>query len=137
MPVWHLFLLRHYRSMPLFFYLSRDRYYGESNKRRNDFCVLNFVTLRCGILTLKTSDLFFRSFRFLRQNEAFSATEQNENTKSFLLFWGDIIFYSTTISTLSIASKSSSWASSKVSPLVMICPIRCGPTWNLCTSSPG
>ena len=36
-----------------------------------------FVTLRCGILTLKTSDSFFRSFRFLRQNEAFSATEQN------------------------------------------------------------
>ena len=38
---------------------------------------LDFVTLRCGILTLKTSDSFFRSFRFLRQNEAFSATEQN------------------------------------------------------------
>ena len=35
------------------------------------------MTLRCGILTLKTSDSFFRSFRFLRQNEAFSATEQN------------------------------------------------------------
>ena len=38
---------------------------------------LDFVTLRCGILTLKTSDSFFRSFRFLRQNEAFSTTEQN------------------------------------------------------------
>ena len=38
---------------------------------------MHFVTLRCGILTLKTSDSFFRSFRFLRQNEAFSATEQN------------------------------------------------------------
>ena len=36
------------------------------------------MTLRCGILTLKTSDSFFRSFRFLRQNEAFSATEQKQ-----------------------------------------------------------
>ena len=156
MPVWHLFLLRHYKSMLLFFYFriyflaliilegwflpfvfdKLRQVLRIEQKRRNDFCVLNFVTLRCGILTLKTSDLFFRSFRFLRQNEAFSATEQNENIKiipSFLL----IIFYSTTISTLSMASKSSFWASSKVSPLVMICPIRCGPTWNLCTSSPG
>ena len=47
---------------------------------------LDFVTLRCGILTLKTSDSFFRSFRFLRQNEAFSATEQNQTyNHSFFL----------------------------------------------------
>ena len=44
------------------------------------------MTLRCGILTLKTSDSFFRSFRFLRQNEAFSATEQNQTyNHSFFL----------------------------------------------------
>ena len=42
------------------------------------------MTLRCGILTLKTSDSFFRSFRFLRQNEAFSATEQNQTYKNSL-----------------------------------------------------
>ena len=47
---------------------------------------LNFVTLRYGILTLKTSDSFFRSFRFLRQNEAFSATEQNQTYKNSLSF---------------------------------------------------
>lgn len=45
--------------------------------------------------------------------------------------------YFTTISILSMALKSSSWAFSSVSPLVIICPIRCGPTWNLWTSSPG
>ncbi|MFR8934074.1 MAG: hypothetical protein ACLVH4_12965, partial [Lachnospira pectinoschiza] len=44
------------------------------------------VTLRCEILTLKTSDSFFRSFRFLRQNEAFSATEQNQTYKNSLFF---------------------------------------------------
>ena len=44
------------------------------------------MTLRCRILTLKTSDLFFRSFRFLRQNEAFSATEQNQTYKNSLFF---------------------------------------------------
>ena len=44
------------------------------------------MTLRCGILTLKTSDSFFRSFRFLRQNEAFSATEQNQTYKNSLFF---------------------------------------------------
>ena len=44
------------------------------------------MTLRCGILTLKTSDSFFRSFRFLRQNEAFSATEQNQTYKNSLSF---------------------------------------------------
>ena len=47
---------------------------------------LDFVTLRCGILTLNTSDSFFRSFRFLRQNEAFSATEQNQTYKNSLSF---------------------------------------------------
>ena len=46
-------------------------------KKKELLLVLHFVTLRCAILTLKTADLFFRSFRFLRQNEAFSATEQN------------------------------------------------------------
>ena len=46
-------------------------------KKKEWLQVLRFVTLRCGILTLKTSDSFFRSFRFLRQNETFSATEQN------------------------------------------------------------
>ena len=43
-----------------------------------------FVTLRYGILTLKTSDSFFRSFRFLRQNGAFSTTEQNQTYKNSL-----------------------------------------------------
>ena len=44
------------------------------------------VTLRYGILTLKTSDSFFRSFCFLRQNEMFSATEQNQmRNHSFFL----------------------------------------------------
>ena len=42
------------------------------------------MTLRCGILTLKTSDSFFRSFRFLRQNGAFSAMEQNQTYKNSL-----------------------------------------------------
>ena len=45
-----------------------------------------FVTLCCGILTLKTSDSFFRSFCFLRQNGAFSATEQNQIYKNSLFF---------------------------------------------------
>ena len=44
------------------------------------------MTLRCGILTLKTSDSFFRSFRFLRQNEAFSATEQNQTYNHSFFF---------------------------------------------------
>ena len=43
-----------------------------------------FVTLCCGILTLKTSDSFFRSFCFLRQNGAFSAMEQNQTYKNSL-----------------------------------------------------
>ena len=47
---------------------------------------LDFVTLRCGILTLKTSDSFLRSFRFLRQNEAFSATEQNQTYHNSFFF---------------------------------------------------
>ena len=47
---------------------------------------MHFVTLRCGILTLKTSDSFFRSFCFLRQNGAFSATEQNQTYKNSLFF---------------------------------------------------
>ena len=47
---------------------------------------MHFVTLRCGILTLKTPDSFFRSFRFLRQNGAFSATEQNQIYKNSLFF---------------------------------------------------
>ncbi len=42
------------------------------------------MTLRCEILTLKTSDSFFRSFCFLRQNEALSATEQNQTYKNSL-----------------------------------------------------
>ena len=45
-----------------------------------------FVTLCCGILTLKTSDSFFRSFCFLRQNEAFSATEQNQTYHNSFFF---------------------------------------------------
>ena len=45
---------------------------------------MHFVTLRCEILTLKTSDSFFRSFCFLRQNEALSATEQNQTYKNSL-----------------------------------------------------
>ena len=44
------------------------------------------MTLRCGILTLKTSDSFFRSFRFLRQNETFSATEQNQTYHNSFFF---------------------------------------------------
>ena len=44
------------------------------------------MTLRCGILTLKTSDSFFRSFRFLRQNETFSATEQNQTYNHSFFF---------------------------------------------------
>ena len=44
------------------------------------------MTLRCGILTLKTLDSFFRSFRFLRQNGAFGATEQNQTYKNSLFF---------------------------------------------------
>ena len=58
------------------------------------------MTLRCGILTLKTSDSFFRSFRFLRQNEAFSATEQNQTYNHSFFFrrlttiqWEDIPFW--------------------------------------------
>ena len=42
------------------------------------------MTLCCEILTLKTSDSFFRSFCFLRQNEALSATEQNQTYKNSL-----------------------------------------------------
>ena len=37
--------------------------------------LLNFVTLCCGILTIETSDCFFRSFCFTGQNGAFSTTE--------------------------------------------------------------
>ena len=51
-----------------------------------------FVTLCCGILTLKTSDSFFRSFCFLRQNGAFSATEQNQIYKNSLFLEGEIQF---------------------------------------------
>ena len=51
-----------------------------------------FVTLCCGILTLKTSDSFFRSFRFLRQNGAFSATEQNQIYKNSLFLEGEMQF---------------------------------------------
>ena len=53
---------------------------------------MHFVTLCCGILTLKTSDSFFRSFRFLRQNGAFSATEQNQIYKNSLFLEGEIQF---------------------------------------------
>ena len=53
---------------------------------------MHFVTLRCGILTLKTSDSFFRNFRFLRQNGAFSATEQNQIYKNSLFLEGEIQF---------------------------------------------
>ena len=53
-------------------------------KKREFLQVLHFVTLCCGILTLKTSDSFFRSFRFLRQNGAFSAMEQNQTYKNSL-----------------------------------------------------
>ena len=55
-------------------------------KKKEWLQVLRFVTLRCGILTLKTSDSFFRSFRFLRQNEAFSATEQNQTYNNSFSF---------------------------------------------------
>ena len=37
----------------------------------------HFVTLCCGILTIETSDCFFRSFCFIGQNGGFSTTEQN------------------------------------------------------------
>jgi len=40
--------------------------------------LLNFMTLCCGILTIETSDCFFRSFCFIGQNGAFSTTEQNQ-----------------------------------------------------------
>ena len=40
--------------------------------------LLNFVTLCCGILTIETSDCFFRSFCFIGQNGAFSTMEQNQ-----------------------------------------------------------
>ena len=53
---------------------------------------MHFVTLRCGILTLKTSDSFFRSFRFLRQNGAFRATEQNQIYKNSLFLEGEMQF---------------------------------------------
>ena len=53
---------------------------------------MHFVTLRCGILTLKTPDSFFRNFRFLRQNGAFSATEQNQIYKNSLFLEGEIQF---------------------------------------------
>ena len=53
---------------------------------------MHFVILRCGILTLKTPDSFFRSFRFLRQNGAFSATEQNQIYKNSLFLEGEIQF---------------------------------------------
>ena len=53
---------------------------------------MHFVTLRCGILTLKTPDSFFRSFCFLRQNGEFSATEQNQIYKSSLFLEGEIQF---------------------------------------------
>ena len=53
---------------------------------------MHFVTLRCGILTLKTSDSFFRSFRFLRQNGAFRTTEQNQIYKNSLFLEGEIQF---------------------------------------------
>ena len=39
---------------------------------------MDFVTLCCGILTIETSDCFFRSFCFIGQNGAFSTTEQNQ-----------------------------------------------------------
>ena len=40
--------------------------------------LLNFVTLCCGILTIETSDCFFRSFCTIGQNGTFSTTEQNQ-----------------------------------------------------------
>ena len=45
------------------------------------------MTLRCEILTLKTSHSFFRSFRFLRKYEAFSATEQNQTYHNSFFFF--------------------------------------------------
>ena len=57
---------------------------GNYGKEKRIFISIAFVTLCCGILTLKTSDLFFRSFRFSRQNETFSATEQNQTYKNSL-----------------------------------------------------
>ena len=39
--------------------------------------ISHFVTLCCGILTIETSDCFFRSFCFIGQNGTFSTTEQN------------------------------------------------------------
>ena len=66
-------------------------------KKREFLQVLHFVTLCCGILTLKTSDSFFRSFRFLRQNEAFSATEQNQTYDNSFL--EDLVQFSSISST--------------------------------------
>ena len=52
-----------------------DRERAEKEALKN---LLNFVTLCCGILTIETSDCFFRSFCFIGQNGAFSTTEQNQ-----------------------------------------------------------
>ena len=43
----------------------------------NEVCInlLLFMTLCCGILTIETSDCFFRSFCFTGQNGTFSTTE--------------------------------------------------------------
>ena len=60
---------------------------ARKNNKEGMVSHLNFVTLRYGILTLKTSDSFFRSFCFLRQNEMFSAAEQNQMRNHSFFFY--------------------------------------------------
>ncbi len=57
---------------------KRDSLEFECDYKKRGSDLLNFVTLCCGILTIETSDCFFRSFCFIGQNGAFSTTEQNQ-----------------------------------------------------------
>ena len=58
---------------------KRNAYYVDKSSLISELInLLNFVTLCCGILTIETSDCFFRSFCSFGQNGAFSTTEQNQ-----------------------------------------------------------
>ena len=62
---WEMVSLCRYYSIGLF-----KKYEKEELKN-----LPHFMTLCCGILTIETSDCFFRSFCFTGQNGAFSTTE--------------------------------------------------------------
>ena len=65
--------------------LSNSDYPTKANLEESNFKlekprikIIDFVNLCCGILTIETSDCFFRSFCFIGQNGTFSTTEQNQ-----------------------------------------------------------